>query len=264
MPEFAIPADLLPRARAALQARAPADKCVLLLDGAALPDAAVPDMPLAGWPAALQIVSPDKVSHRGLGTTEGRAAMLHAIAHIEFSAINLALDAVCRYPDMPAAFHADWYRVAVEEADHFSRVATRLQQLGQSYGDWPVHQSLWQLADKTAHDVLARMALIPRLMEARGLDATPPILEKFRQLGDADTVAALEIIVRDEIGHVALGDRWFRYLCQQRGLPVEPTYLALIRDYAAPWPRAPFNRPARLAAGFTEQELAELARAGGR
>ncbi len=225
-------------------------------------DAAVPviALPVPGRPPRPQLVPPAQVPLRGVGTREGRGAMLHAVAHIEFNAINLALDAVFRFRGLPADYYGGWLQVAAEEALHFGLIRGRLAELGYDYGDFPAHNGLWELAVKTAADPLARMALVPRLMEARGLDATPPILERFRRAGDAGTVAALEVILRDEVGHVALGDRWFRYLCAQAGLPAEATYLRLLGEYGAPKIKPPFNTQARLAAGFSAAELADLTR----
>lgn len=215
-------------------------------------------VPAWGRYAQVQIATPSTVAERRLGSDKGRAVMLHAIAHIELSAINLALDALLRFTQMPEEFVRAWYGVAIEEVEHYGLIAARLHALGYQYGDFPVHTSLQDLARRSEGDVLARMALIPRLMEAHGLDVTPGILEKFRQARDTDSVAALEVILRDEVGHVALGDHWFRVVCAERGLPVEDTYRQLIRDYGAPWPKGPLNTEARLQAGFTLAELEQL------
>jgi len=185
-------------------------------------------------------------------------ALLHAIAHIEFNAINLALDCVYRFQSLPADFHAGWIRVASEEALHFCLVRERLLALGYDYGDLPAHNGLWEMACRTAHDPLARMALVPRVLEARGLDVTPPIMAKLRAAGDEASCAVLETILRDEVGHVALGDRWFRRLCAERGLEPEAEYLRLLRELDAPWPVPPLNLAARRQAGFGEDELARL------
>jgi uncharacterized ferritin-like protein (DUF455 family) len=204
------------------------------------------------------LVAPEKVPNRRLSAAGGHAALLHAIAHIEFNAINLALDCVYRFRGLPDDFYSSWIDVAVEEAEHFQLVCTRLSRLGAAYGDFPAHNGLWEMAVKTADDPLARMALVPRVLEARGLDATPPIVAKLRTIGDVDTLVVLDIIMSDEIEHVALGDRWFRYFCAQRGLDPESTYLALIDAFDAPWPRPPLNRVARTAAGFSAAELDRL------
>lgn len=212
----------------------------------------------AGRPDKPELVPPAQLSARGAHTREGRAALMHAIAHIEFNAINLALDHIVRFPDFPSEYIADWVKVAAEEAYHFGLVRDHLRRLGYEYGDFVAHDGLWQMTVKTAHDPLARMALVPRLLEARGLDATPPIQNKLLGAGDKEAVAILDIILRDEVGHVAIGDRWFRVLCDERGLEPETTYRKLIQEYAAPWPQPPLNEKARRAAGFSEAELVAL------
>ncbi len=189
-------------------------------------------------------------------TEEGRAALIHALAHIEFNAINLALDAIWRFPGMPEAFYADWLQVAGEEAYHFWLLASHLQALGFAYGDFPAHNSLWDMAEKTQADILARIALVPRTMEARGLDAAPPVRNKLAQAGDRAAAEILDIILRDEIGHVAIGNRWYGWLCEQRGLDPIATYARLASEFKAPVMRGPFNMEARRAAGFTDDELA--------
>ncbi len=212
-----------------------------------------------GRPERPELVSPRKVKARNPKSPEGRARLLHAIVHIEFTAINLALDHAARFPEQPRAYYDDWIGVAAEEAEHFSLLRARLNTLGHDYGDFPAHEGLWLMAEKTAHDLLARMALVPRLLEARGLDATPPIQSGLEAAGDIDSARVLDIILRDEIGHVGLGDRWFRTLCGQRGQDAEMTYRELLRRYDAPWPSAPMNVAARLQAGFSAAELAALA-----
>lgn len=213
---------------------------------------------LPGIPAKPELVAPRLVARRSMITPEGRAILIHALVHIEFNAINLALDAIWRFADMPRDYYSDWLRVADEEALHFSLLAAHLQTLGYFYGDFPGHSSLWEMADKTAGDVLARMALVPRTMEARGLDAVPALRDKLAQAGDAPAAAILDIILRDEIGHVAIGNRWYGYLCQQRNLDPIASYARLAQQYAAPVLRGPFNLPARRAAGFTDSELNAL------
>jgi uncharacterized ferritin-like protein (DUF455 family) len=214
--------------------------------------------PVPGRPARPELVSPLSVKHRSMRSVEGRAALIHALAHIEFNAINLALDAVWRYAGMPREYYADWLKVAAEEALHFSLLAAHLVSLGFRYGDFPAHDSLWDMAQKTRHDILARIALVPRTLEARGLDASPQVRAKLAQAGDAGAAAILDIILRDEIGHVAIGNRWYRWLCAQRRLEPMAAYASLSLQYKAPAPRGPFNLSARRAAGFTEGELAIL------
>jgi len=212
----------------------------------------------AGIPQRPQLAPPGSMPRRQLNGPENHAALIHALAHIEFNAINLALDAVQRFNDLPRNFYADWLQVAADEAYHFSLLRDHLRGLGYDYGDFLAHAGLWEMAEKTAHDPLARMALVPRLLEARGLDVTPDIQRKLRGYGDAAGADILDIILRDEIGHVAAGDRWFRYLCAQRGLEPESAFQILLATPGVPRPRRPFNESARLAAGFSARELAEL------
>ncbi len=212
-----------------------------------------------GRPEKPELIPPGKVPQRNPGSLEGRARLLHAIVHIEFSAINLALDHAARFRGLPREYYADWIGVAAEEAYHFTILRERLKALGYDYGDFPAHAGLWEMAEKTVDDPLVRMALVPRLLEARGLDATPPIQKKLEQAGDVESARLLDIILHDEIGHVGLGDRWFRLFCGQRGLDAEMTYRELLRRLKAPWPSSPMNIDARLQAGFTADELAALA-----
>jgi uncharacterized ferritin-like protein (DUF455 family) len=213
---------------------------------------------IPGRPSRPVLVSPRELERRPMNTLAGRAALIHALAHIEFNAINLALDAVWRFPDMPREFYADWLQVAAEEALHFSLLNAHLQPLGYGYGDFSAHNSLWEMAEKTRENVLARMALVPRTLEARGLDATPAVRAKLAQVGDDKAAAILDIILRDEVGHVGIGNRWFAWLCLQQGAEPLSTYRELARHYKAPILKGPFNLEARRAAGFTEQELLAL------
>lgn len=185
--------------------------------------------------------------------------LIHALAHIEFNAINLALDALWRFPDMPLAYYTDWLRVAAEEARHFSMVTAHLQVLGYQYGDFPAHDSLWEMVEKTRGDVLARMALVPRTLEARGLDAIPPLRAKIAHAGDLAAAKILDVILEEEIGHVEIGNRWYRHLCEQRGLEACAAYDELAARYQAPVLKGPFNLAARRLAGFTETELTGFA-----
>lgn len=222
-------------------------------------DAVLSTSPVApGHPAKPELVSPLTVQRRAMNTPEGRAAMIHALVHIEFNAINLALDALWRFPNMPREYYADWLRVADEEALHFTLLAEHLQTQGYAYGDFSAHNGLWEMAVRSQHDVLVRMALLPRTMEARGLDVTPGTKAKLMQAGDSAVGPILDIVMRDEIGHVAIGNRWFNYLCAQRGLEPAATYAELLVEYNAALRRGPFNLEARRAAGFSEQELAGL------
>jgi uncharacterized ferritin-like protein (DUF455 family) len=211
-----------------------------------------------GRPARPELVLPRLLKHRSMVTPEGRATLIHAMAHIEFNAINLALDALWRFPAMPPAYYTDWLQVAQEEAQHFSMLDAHLATLGYQYGDFPAHNSLWEMAEKTQHDLLARIALVPRTMEARGLDASPKVRAKLAQAGDMAAAAIMDIILREEIGHVRIGNHWYAHLCAERQLDPLATYAQLATQYAAPVLRAPFNLPARRAAGFSEAELAAL------
>jgi uncharacterized ferritin-like protein (DUF455 family) len=213
---------------------------------------------MPGRPARPPLVPAKQVPSRSPFTLEGRAALLHAICHIEFNAINLALDAVWRFSGMPAPFYADWLRVAAEEAQHFSLLQQHLRSLGWDYGDFDAHDGLWTMCEKTKSDILARMALVPRTLEARGLDATPLIQDKLTRAGDHQAVGILDIILRDEVGHVAIGNRWFHHLCCERGLDAVSLYPQLVEQYEAPRLRPPFNEAARKAAGFTDEEMAFL------
>ncbi len=215
-------------------------------------------IPIPGRPARPLLVPPRAVPRRRLHTQKGRAALIHAVAHIEFNAINLALDALYRFQQMPAAYYQDWLNVAYQEATHFALLTNRLNQLGYEYGDFEAHDGLWEMAVLTAHDPLVRMALVPRVLEARGLDVTPTMIERFHAIGDGDTAAILQTILDDEIGHVAIGSRWFQYLCEQRGVDPEITFLQLINQYYPRQVRLPLNTVARFQAGFTETELQRL------
>lgn len=211
-----------------------------------------------GHPARPLLVDPRNVPRRRANTLEGRAALIHAVAHIEYSAIDLALDHAFRFRDQPDNYYSDWIGVAADEARHFGMLRGYLRQLGFEYGDFPAHDSLWEMAVKTSADVLARMALVPRLLEARGLDATPPIKARLEQAGDVEGGRILGIILEDEVGHVALGDHWFRALCKARGLEPEAAYRELMIRFNAPWPQLPMNEKARREAGFGEAELVRL------
>jgi uncharacterized ferritin-like protein (DUF455 family) len=233
----------------ALQAQAQAG--LLLAPHLAL--VALPGLP--GRPERPLLVGAKDVPRRSPFTSEGRAALLHAVCHIEFNAINLALDAVWRFADLPEAYYRDWLGVAAEEAVHFGLLRDHLRSLQHDYGDFNAHDGLWTMTERTASDVLARMALVPRTLEARGLDATPPMQDRLRKAGDLRAVAILDVILRDEIGHVAVGNRWYRWLCERDGLDPLTLYPQLAARYGAPRLKAPLNMEARRAAGFTDAEL---------
>lgn len=213
---------------------------------------------IPGRPEKPELIAPAKLKQRKLGSVLGLATLIHAIAHIEFNAMNLALDAVYRFRDMPDDYYTDWLQVASEEAYHFSLLNTRLQDLGFKYGDFPAHNGLWEMVLKTSHDVMIRMALVPRVLEARGLDVTPGMMSRLEKAGDTATVEILEIILRDEIGHVAIGSRWYKYCCELRGLNFEKTFRDLLHEYMGGALRGPFHIEARLQAGFSQKEMDEL------
>ncbi|MBP1472901.1 ferritin-like domain-containing protein [Frateuria sp. MAH-13] len=261
--------DLHQAARRCLDASDPEEKLRLtheawraLQAGELGPDAqASPAEPFGtpGRPARPRLVEARGVPQRGLGTPEGRAALVHAIAHIEFNAINLAWDAVYRFRGFPGDYYRDWASCANDEARHFRMLQERLAELGHAYGDFDAHNGLWEMAAKTAHSDLARMALVPRVLEARGLDVTPGMIERLRGVGDQRTIAILEVILREEVAHVAAGTRWFRWCCERDGLEPRGTFVQLLRDYMGGHLRGPFNHPARLAAGFDAEEMDQLA-----
>ncbi|KAB8188889.1 DUF455 family protein, partial [Lysobacter maris] len=214
-----------------------------------------------GRPARPRLVHPRELPRRGLGSDEGRAAFIHAIAHIEFNAIDLAWDAVYRFRGLPDAFYADWVSVAADEARHFSMLRARLREFGRDYGDFDAHNGLWEMAEKTAHDGLSRMALVPRVLEARGLDVTPGMIVKLRALGDDATADILEVILREEVAHVAAGSRWFKWYCELAGTDPSTRFRELLAEYARSVLHGPFNLQARSAAGFSDEELEALAQA---
>ena len=209
---------------------------------------------IPGRPARPPLINPREVPHRGLGSVEGRAALIHAVAHIEFNAINLALDAAWRFRGLPQDYYADWLSVAQDEARHFTLLSARLGELGRIYGDFAAHNGLWEAAEQTAHDVMIRMALVPRVLEARGLDVTPGMIRRLEEVGDHATAAILHVILVEEIRHVAIGTRWFRHLCAERGLDATSTFRSLLGERRQHL-RGPLNWPARTAAGFVAEEL---------
>jgi len=183
----------------------------------------------------------------------GRIALLHALAHIELNAIDLAWDMIARFAcaDLPRAFFDDWVGVAAEESGHFALLDQRLSALGAEYGDLPAHDGLWAAAEATAHDLLARLAVVPLVLEARGLDVTPAMITRLRAVDDGLSADILDIIYRDEIGHVAVGKRWFDHVAATRGLQPVATWQDLVRRYFKGGVKPPFNIAAREAAGFS-------------
>ncbi|MGB5290674.1 MAG: ferritin-like domain-containing protein [Lysobacterales bacterium] len=219
------------------------------------PNTPVAPIGVAGHPPRPELVAPANLRRRRLGSEEGRAALVHAVTHIEFNAINLALDAAYRFRDMPSQYYLDWISVAADEARHYQLLSTRLKSMGYHYGDFPAHNGLWEMAQRTADDCLKRMALVPRVLEARGLDVTPGMIEKLTTAGDHETVRILRIILEEEVRHVEIGSHWFRICCDQRGLEPEETFLKLLKEYFAGTLRGPFNMAARMQAGFTQREM---------
>ncbi len=211
-----------------------------------------------GIPETPRLVDPRQVSKRGFGSDAGRLSLLHALAHIEFNAINLALDAAYRFRDMPEQFAENWLLVAAEESIHFLLVAERLRQLDTRYGAFDAHAGLWNMALKTDHDVMVRMALVPRVLEARGLDVAPPMIEKFRQREDHISADILQRIFNDEIRHVQIGNHWFRYCCDGRSLKPSDVFAQLLRQHSRGYLRGPYNAEARVQAGFSLDELDAL------
>lgn len=213
---------------------------------------------LPGRPQVPVLVPPLQVPKRKMDTIEGRVSLLHSLAHIEFNAINLALDAIWRFSNMPEQYYQDWLKVAKEESYHFTLINEYIQSFGFTYGDFPAHNSLWEMVERTSDAVIARMALVPRTMEARGLDAVPMIRDRFKQIKDIRAVEILEIILRDEVGHVAIGNHWFNFLCAKDKLSPIVAYRDLAQQYRAPKLRGPFNFVARRQAGFSDEELSLL------
>jgi uncharacterized ferritin-like protein (DUF455 family) len=263
----AIPANLFLAAEQCLAVRDPQEKGRLTQATAAAwhagdldlsdPGPVVPIGP-PGRPERPELVPPRDLPRRRPNSPKGRAALIHAVAHIEFNAVNLAWDAVYRFRGLPRGWYDDWVQVAEEEAEHFKLMRGRLLDLGFDYGDFPAHDGLWEMAQATAFDPLVRMALVPRVLEARGLDVTPAMMERLRAAGDDATADCLAVILREEVGHVAAGNRWFRYLCAERGLDPEQTWFDLLDRHLRGELRCPLNLPDRRRAGFEEAELARL------
>ncbi|OED38269.1 hypothetical protein AB833_20150 [Chromatiales bacterium (ex Bugula neritina AB1)] len=212
----------------------------------------------AGRPSLPILVPPTEVKRRRLGSIEGRVALIHAVAHIELNAVNFALDAIYRFRGMPHQYYRDWIRVASEEATHFELLSERLRQLSSYYGELPAHGGMWAMAVATDYDVMARMALVPRVLEARGLDVTPGMIEKLRGVGDLDTVSIFQRILKEEVDHVRIGNEWFGWVCERRGLCALTAFKDLLQKHGRIALRGPFNEQARLDAGFTREELKEL------
>ncbi|MCF8209196.1 MAG: ferritin-like domain-containing protein [Rhodoferax sp.] len=235
----------------------------------AMPEIAVngksifPERP-PGRPEQPMLVLPKEVPRRSPFTPEGHLALMHSIAHIEFNAMHLALDAVWRFADLPESYYLDWVKVAHEEAGHFKLLAAHLETIGAKYGELPAHNGLWTLCEATKDDLCARMALVPCILEARGLDATPRIQEKLSHVHTPQAKAAigiLQVILDEEIGHVAIGNHWYRWLCARNGHNPQDYAKSIAKKFRAPKPKPPFNLGARQRAGFTDQEILELLQA---
>jgi len=211
-----------------------------------------------GRPDRPRLVEPRLLERRSTATPAGLAALIHAVAHIEFNAINLALDAICRFHALPPDYYHDWLHVAAEEATHFELLRCHLRSFDHDYGDFSAHDGLWEMAVKTAHDPIARMAMVPRVLEARGLDASPAIMRRLHAAGDHRGAEIIAIILRDEVGHVEIGSRWFRFLCEQRGCDPESTFENMLREFNAPRAVLPLNTEARRRARFSEREIAYI------
>ena len=208
-----------------------------------------------GRPLHPELVAARDLPRRSLGSPEGRIALLHSLAHIEFNAINLALDAVYRFRGLPQRYVEDWLRVASDEGEHFLLLHERLNLWVRTTACWLPTMALWDMARRTDHDVLVRMALVPRILEARGLDVAPPMIDKLRHLDDQASADILQRIYTDEITHVEVGNRWFRYICDQRSLDGTTVFRDLLRGQNSAYLRSPYNREARLQAGFNDEEL---------
>ena len=223
------------------------DVSSLIIDGASINLPGVPNKP--------ELVHPRNLSRRGSGTEAGRLVLLHAIAHIEFNAINLALDAAIRFKDLPEQYYRDWILVAADEARHYTLLAGRLADFGEKYGNYPAHQGLWDMALRTARDPLDRMAMVPRVLEARGLDVTPAMIKQFEQAQDFQTAEILQQILLEEVAHVEAGSRWFRYLCELRDVDAESAWFERVDHYLGGDVRCPVNIDDRRRAGFNNNEL---------
>lgn len=210
---------------------------------------------IVGRPGKPVLISPKDLPRRNIKTTEGRAAMIHSFAHIEFNAINLAWDLIYRFQEMPDDFYSDWASVAAEETKHFVLLRKKLQKMDYDYGDFPAHDGLWKIAEDTAHDILLRLAVVPRIMEARGLDVTPDLINRFREINDNETASILDVILVEEIGHVSIGTKWYRHVCKKREKDPEITFRKIIDEYLPSNKTKKINQSARLMAGFSQSEL---------
>lgn len=222
-------------------------------------EADAPDRPAR--PAAPTLLAPQNVPRRRINRgTAGRIALLHALCHIELNAVDLAWDIIVRFADqdLPKAFYDDWVKVAMEEARHFQLLSERLGDFGAAYGDLPAHDGLWDAAQETRHDLAARLAIVPMVLEARGLDVTPAMIDKLRDVEDGDSADILEVIYREEIGHVRIGKRWFAYICSRQDQEPETYWRNLVTRHFRGDLKPPFNVPARDQAELPEDWYTNL------
>lgn len=237
-------------------------RAVTALDRNALIDAEEQIEAIDGIPGRGErplLVPHTSIKTGSLATLRGHAALVHSIVHIEKNAIDLALDICWRFAGMPEAFYRDWLQVAFEEAYHFTLLRDHLLTLGFDYGDFPAHDGLWSMAERTQGDILARVALVPRTLEARGLDASPAVKTKLVSIGDHRAGEILDIILRDEVGHVAIGNQWYRWLCVREDRDPMTHYDVVAQRHGAPQLHPPFNLAARRRAGFSAEEIDRLA-----
>lgn len=273
--ETALPANLVAGARAIVATPDTSEKVRLayavskawfkrdLALGTPSRDGPMPDRP--GRPEKPVLLAPRDMPKRSLSGKAGRLALIHSLAHIELNAVDLTWDLIGRFADirLPRSYYDDWVRVGLEEAKHFAMLEDRLALLDTTYGDLPAHDGLWQAAQDTGHDLAARLAIIPLVLEARGLDITPPMIEKARSLGDEETAKCLDVIYRDEKHHVAFGAKWFRFLCDRQGIRPEPAFHTYVRTHFRGSLKPPFNDRARSEAGLTPGFYKPLARLTG-
>lgn len=205
-----------------------------------------------------ELVAPKQLQRRGFNSELQRARLLHALTHIELTAVNLSWDTIYRFRHMPKEYYDDWAQTALEEASHFLALRERIRVLGYDYGDFYAHDELWKSAVQTADDIMDRMAVVHRVLEARALDVVPPSRDKFIEIGDPESARVLTMIANDEVRHVNAGSHWFRYRCEQKGLDPDTTFFKLSQKYIKAYPKGPFNLEARRAAGFNEHELEML------
>jgi len=208
-----------------------------------------------GHPDKPVLITPKDVPRRNIQTVEGKAAMIHSFAHIEFNAINLVWDLICRFQGMSEEFYFDWTQVVAEEIKHFKLLRDRLNDIDYDYGDFPAHDGLWIIAEKTKHDLLLRLAVVPRIMEARGLDVTPSLIERFRHIKDEKTISVLEVILKEEIGHVSIGTKWYKYMCEKSNLNSEEKFKQILNEFLPTAKTKNINHKARLLAGFNQTEI---------